>query len=194
LPVLTQWRSDLSWPQNHLEICSKQINGPHPYNCDSVGLWWTWEFVFLLSSLGAAATRVHTLRFSRFSYVGDGACSSFPGCLSCPDFHTSQHSQLWKLPFSLIIALSSKCLTPMFSLVLGPMLCHLGCAHPRTPLPDLKQIKNVFCHLHMPYSVEHMVVAHLTNTVGCHGSFKGEVPVLIFCSILPPLSSFPALI
>lgn len=68
------------------------------------------------------------------------------------------------LPLDLMIALSSKCLPPVFSLVLGPMLCYLGCKHPRTSLPDLKQIKSVFCHLHMPYGVEHMVVAHLTNT------------------------------
>lgn len=61
----------------------------------------------------------------------------------------------------------------MFSLVWGPMLCHLGCSHPRTPLPDLKQIKSVFCHLHMLYKVEHMVVAHLTHLLNAMVPTKG---------------------
>lgn len=98
----------------------------------------------------------------------------------------NQHAPLWKP--SLTSHDSSLLQMPdtMFSLVLGAMLCHLGCAHPRTPLPDLKQIKSVFCHLHMPYGVEHMVVAHLTNTCWMPWFLKGEeVPVLIFCSILP---------
>lgn len=51
----------------------------------------------------------------------------------------------------------------MWSLVQGPLLCHLGCSHPRTPSPDLKRIKSVFCHLHMLYRAEHMVVAHLIH-------------------------------
>lgn len=61
----------------------------------------------------------------------------------------------------------------MFSLVWGPMLCHLGCSHPRTPLPDLKQIKSVFCHLHMLYRVEHMVMAHLTHLLNAIIPTKG---------------------
>lgn len=81
---------------------------------------------------------------------------------------------------------------PMFSLVWDPMLCHLGCSHPRTLLPLFKQIESVFCHFHMLYGVEHMVVAHLTHLLNAMVPKRGEVSVLTFCSFLPLLPSLPA--
>lgn len=82
---------------------------------------------------------------------------------------------------------------PMFSLVWDPMLCHLGCSHPRTPLPLFKQIKSVFCHFHMLYRVEHMVVAHLTHLLNAMVPKRGRCQCLhfvhfcLFCHPSQPL-------
>lgn len=72
------------------------------------------------------------------------------------------------------------------------MLCHLGCSHPRTPLPDLKQIKSVFCHLHMVYGVEHMVVAHLIHLLNAMVPKKGGGASAYILFTFALLSSFPA--
>lgn len=76
----------------------------------------------------------------------------------------------------------------MFSMVLGLILCHLGYTHARTPLLDLKQIKRVFHHYHMPYSVKHMVAAHLKTLVECHSSLSGGAYyICLFCVPSQPL-------
>lgn len=91
-----------------------------------------------------------------------------------PEFRAQlAHPASGSLPLFLVIALSPKCLTPHVSPSVGPHAVHLGGSHPRTPLPDLKQIKSVFCHLHMLYRVEHMVVAHLTHLLSATVPTKG---------------------
>lgn len=77
----------------------------------------------------------------------------------------NQHVLLWNHSSVSTIALFSKCLTPHVRHDAGADTVPLGMHPPPDSFTGFRADQEcVFFHCHMPYGVEHMVVAHLTNT------------------------------